>query len=84
MISKNDEQWLKNLLVDCFGDEAYLDKDVKTLASFKILVGNIVISLEKKLDEARALCEKEPRKGQLKERLDTLARHLFYLQRFCQ
>ncbi|MFH1338411.1 MAG: hypothetical protein ABIH40_00975 [Candidatus Omnitrophota bacterium] len=49
-----------------------------------MLVRNMVKNIEEELAEARALWQRNPESEELKQRFDSLARCLFYLEKYCR
>lgn len=85
MAKLKDEKWLKKILTDCFSDASgkAID-DEKLLEGFSMLLRHMLRNMENNLKELRALWEKDPRSETLREKFDSLAKCLFYLDRFCQ
>jgi hypothetical protein len=83
MISQKDEKWLRKALKECFGSNK-TTKDKKLLQGFSMLVRNMVRSIEEELIETQALWEKNPASEELRQRFDSLARCLSYLERYCR
>ena len=85
MIDQRDKRWLKKVLKECFDSRNNKSsKDKWLLEGFSMLVRNMVKNIKKELDETRALWKKDPTSVELKKKFDSLARCLFYLERFCR
>jgi len=85
MVDSKDEKWLEKALKNCFSNSnGKSDKDAKLLEGFSMLVLNIAKNLQDDLAEAKALWQREPASRELKEKFDSLARRLFYLERYCR
>jgi len=85
MIDSKDEKWLKRALKECFDSgNGKANKGRRLLEGFSMLVRNMVKNLEDDLAEAEALWQKEPTSRELKKKFDSLARCLFYLERYCR
>lgn len=83
MINPKDEEWLKRVLNDCLENKACGHEDKHTLRGFKMLVSNLVRSIERNLKDVKALWEKDPQSKELKRKFDSLEKALLYLRRFC-
>lgn len=84
MIDSRDEVWLKRVLADCFPGQTDIVRYERNLTGFKIIVANLVKELEKKVAKLKKLSEQQQGLNEMKEGIDILAKHLFYLRRFCQ
>lgn len=85
MIDPKDEKWLKKALKQCFGNiNEKTSKDKILLEGFSMLIRNMVKNIENDLAETRKLWKKNPASEELKEKFDSLARCLFYLERYCR
>ena len=85
VVNREDEKWLKKALKECFGSSSNkATKDKRSLEGFSMLVRNMVNGLKKEFVETQALWKKNPASGELKDKFESLARRLFYLERYCR
>ena len=83
MHSLDDERWLKKVLDECLGDS---DDAIykKRLEGFSMIVRNIAENMQKQVDRASSIWEKDPASPQVKAALDIVKKNLFCLKKFCE
>ncbi|MBN2097583.1 MAG: hypothetical protein JW714_03785 [Candidatus Omnitrophica bacterium] len=84
MMKLKDELWLNRILNDCF-NQGYQDSDIrKRLKCFKILVGQIIVNLQKQVNQIQRQWQRNPESNEIKEKLISLEKNLLSLKRFCE
>jgi len=85
MIDTKDERWLKKALNECFESRSKkVSKDRQLLEGFSMLVRYAAQNMKDNLDKTRALWEEDPASKELREKFDSLANCLSYLERYCR
>lgn len=82
MVSSQDEQWLRQVLQECFRTKTVDDK--KLLENFSMVIRHMVENMQRELNHAQTLWETHPESGLLREKFAMLARCLCYLDKFCR
>ena len=82
MFSLEDERWLKKVFAECFpGADEQIYKD--RLKGFSMIVKNIIENMQRQLNQASRIWEKEPDSREVKKAFDLLKKNLFCLKKFC-
>jgi hypothetical protein len=83
MMDPKDNLWLDKAFGECLGKNEATGKEGRLLEGFSMLVRSIAKNAQKDIDEIDRLLHEGPESEDLPERLESLKRRLFYLERYC-